>query len=273
MIQLLDEPVFLKQRDEHAGADKPQLRVLPSHQSLRAGQIGLFTGDIELRLKVYLELLFFDGQREILDQLFGIQFGLAQRVVIDADVAREAVAYGIRSDLGAVKTPLELQRFIHIGIDAHAQAHTVVGILLAGQAHRGVVKDSLIVLPMGAVHQKNIRLTAADDAARVMHHLPRLLADTAKHLVRIGAAITLIDGAETVDIQDNSVHRGVPVILVVLLGIAEEELAVIQAGQRIALGGLDNLPSLGQLNGAAHTREDNARLRIGLLDEVAGPGV
>ncbi len=126
---------------------------------------------------------------------------------------------------------------------------------------------------MGAVHQKNIRLAAADDAARIMHHLSCFLADTAKHLVRVGAAIALIDGAEAVDIQNDGVHRGIPVILVVLLGIAEEELAVIQTGQRIALGRLDNLPSLEQLNGTAHTREDNARFRIWLLDEVAGPGV
>ena len=134
MIQLLDKPVFLKQRDEHARADKSQLRMLPAYQPLRASQKGLFASDIELRLKVYLELLFVDGPREILDQLFGIQFSLAQRVVIDPDVAREAVAHGIRGNLGAVETPLELQRFIHIGIDAHAQAHTVVCVLLAGKA-------------------------------------------------------------------------------------------------------------------------------------------
>ena len=126
---------------------------------------------------------------------------------------------------------------------------------------------------MRAVHQKNIRLTAADDAARIMHHFPRFLADTAKHLIRVGAAIALIDGAEAVDVQNNSVHRGVPVILVVLFGIAEEEFAVIQTGQRIALGRLNDLPVLRQLNGAAYTRKDNARFRIGLLDEVAGPGV
>ena len=126
---------------------------------------------------------------------------------------------------------------------------------------------------MGAVHQKNIRLTTTDDSARIMHHLPRLLADTAKHLVRIGAAIAFVDDAEAVDVQNNRIHRGVPVMLVILLGIAEEEFAVIQAGQRIALRGLDDLPPLEQLDGAAYTRKDDARLRIGLLDEVTGPGV
>ena len=76
VIQVLYEPVFLKQRDEHAGADHAKLRVLPAHQTLRAGKVRLIAGDVELWLEEHTELTFLNGLGKVLDQLLRIQLGL-----------------------------------------------------------------------------------------------------------------------------------------------------------------------------------------------------
>ena len=273
MIQVLYESVFLKQRDEHAGADHAQLRVLPAHQGLRAGKVRLIAGDVVLRLEEHLELSFLDGLGKVLDQLLRIHLGLVQRVIKDTDIAGKAVSYGIGGNLGPVEATLKLKGFIHIGIHAHAQPHPVVGVLFPRQAHRGVIQYRLVVLPMRTVDQKDVRLPAADDPTLVMDHLPCLLAHAPQHLVRIGAAIALVDDAEAVDVQHDGVHGRIPVMLVVLFRVAKEEFAVVQASQRITLRGMNDFPSLKQLNGSANSGQDDPMLRIGLLNEIAGARV
>ena len=123
---------------------------------------------------------------------------------------------------------------------------------------------------MRAVDQEDVRFSAADDSAFVVHHLPRLLAHAAQHFVRIGAAIALVDDAEAVDVQHDGVHGCIPVMLVVLLGIAEEEFTIIQAGQRVALRGLYDPPAFEQFDGAANSGQDDPRLWIGFLNEITG---
>ena len=70
-VQLLDQAVFLKQGDEEPGTDHAQLRVLPTHQGLRAGECRHVSANVELGLENNPKLLFADGGGKVVDQLFG----------------------------------------------------------------------------------------------------------------------------------------------------------------------------------------------------------
>ena len=66
LVQPLDQPVFLKEGDEDAGADGAQLRVHPPHQGLGAGETGGLAADVELRLVEDLELVLPEGALHVL---------------------------------------------------------------------------------------------------------------------------------------------------------------------------------------------------------------
>ena len=268
VVQLADQAVVLKQGNKHAGADQPQFRVLPAHQRFRAGQDGDLGPDVEFRLIENTELLFLDGTVEILDQLLGIQLALVQRRVILSDGAGEAVAHGIRGDLRPVKATFDVKAFVHRGIHAHTQTNAAGDAAVLRQADRGFVQDRFIVLAVGAVDHEDVRLTAADDAARVPHRFPQAFTDAAQHLVAIGVAEAFVDHVEVVDVHNDRVHLHVPMMLVELLGIAVKVFAVIQPRQRIPLGGLDDVAVLAQFDGAPGAGQDHPWLRIGFGNKV-----
>ena len=62
-------------------------------------------------------------------------------------------------------------------------------------------------------------------------------------------------------------------VLVVLLAIAVEELEIVQACERIAFGGLDDLAVLAQLDSTPDAGLHHTGIGIRLLDEIACPGV
>ena len=57
-------------------------------------------------------------------------------------------------------------------------------------------------------------------------------------------------------------------MLVELLGVAVEVFPVVQPRQAVALGGLDDVPILGKLDGARHAGQYDLPIGIGLGDEV-----
>ena len=68
-VQLLDQPVIFKQRDENARTDHTQFRMLPPHQCFGAGQDRHVRTDIKFRLIIDFELILRNGGRKIFDQL------------------------------------------------------------------------------------------------------------------------------------------------------------------------------------------------------------
>ena len=123
---------------------------------------------------------------------------------------------------------------------------------------------------MGAVDQEGVRLTPAHDAALIAHHVPHPLADAAQDGVAAGGAEALVDHAEVVDVDDDSVHGRFRVVLVELLGVAVEILPAVKAREQVALGGEDDLPVLDKLDGAQDPCPDHVRLGVGLGDKVDG---
>ena len=267
MIQLLDHAVFLKQRDERAGADHAQRRVLPANERLRAGQQGLIRADVELRLVIHQELLLFQRLREILHQLLGVQFIFVQLLVVQADRLGVIVAHSVRRQLGPVKAPRDVDGFVRLGIHAHAQAHAA-GRAVVGQAAGSVLQNVPAVRAVGAIDHEGVGFPAAHDAAGIPHHLPQAFADAAQHAVGVAFAMALVDHVEVVHVHHNGVHVHPPVALVELLGEMIEKFPVIQPGQRVALGGADNVPILEQLDRADHAGQHHAGLGIRLGNEV-----
>ena len=266
-VQRADEAVALEQGDEVPGADHAQLRVLPAHQGLGAVQHRHGGLDLELRLVVDHELLFFDGLREVQQQLLGVDLVLVQLVVVDGHGAGVAVAHGVRGQLGPVEPLVHVQGLVHVGIDAHAQVHPAV------HAAAGVLEDLVVVLPMGTVDQERVALPPTDDAAVGVHVVRDAPADPAQHVVAVGLAVPLVDHVEVADVHQDGVHGQVLVVGVVLLGVTEEELLVVQAGELVALGGADDVAVFGELDGMADPGQQRVRAQVRRGDEIHGPAV
>ena len=98
-----------------------------------------------------------------------------------------------------------------------------------------------------------------------------MLADAAQQLVGIGSAVALVDDVEAVDVHHDRVHGRALVVLVKAGNVIIEVFPVEQPGQRVALGGADDLPVLGKLDDAADPGQYHASHGIGLGDEVERP--
>ena len=220
----------------------------PAHQRFCRTQDRDVRSDIELRLVEDLELVVGDRGREIFDQLFGIKFPFMQVVIIDADHLREVVFDGVGSGLGMVKTTLDAQALVDIGIDTHTKTHTVVGDLFARQTLGCRLEDVLVIFPMRAIDKEGICFLTADDTAFDSDEFPDTFTDPLQHFIAIGIAIAFIDHMEVVDIDDDRIHIGVLVELVVLLGVAIEVFLVVKVGQRIPFRGKDDIPIFGKFD-------------------------
>ena len=125
---------------------------------------------------------------------------------------------------------------------------------------------------MRAIHLKDVTASAHDTAV-VMHERLHAHAHLAQHVVGVRPSKALVDHGEVVDVDHDRVGRDAFVMLVVLLAVAVEELEVVQVRERVALGRLDDLAVLAQLDGTPDSGLHHAGIGIRLLDEVACPGV
>ena len=98
-----------------------------------------------------------DRRRKILDQLLRVELPLVKIIVIDSDRLREVAFHGIRRHLRPVKPALDIDRFVYLRIDAHAQAHAVLRSLVFCQPDRGALHELLIILPVRAVNHEGVR--------------------------------------------------------------------------------------------------------------------
>ena len=112
MVQLLDQTILLKQRNENAWADHPKLRVFPAHQCFRTAEHGVIRPDIKLRLIVDQELLFLNGGSEVLQQLFRIDLGFMQGIIIDRHSLAETVPDRVSRQFGTVKAAFQIIIFV-----------------------------------------------------------------------------------------------------------------------------------------------------------------
>ncbi len=216
-----------------------------------------------------MELVLLEGFGEVLNQLLGKEVLLMQMAVIQADGFVKVAANGVRSHLGPVKAALDVNALVDVGIDPHAQAHTVgrVAVILK-EAGGDVLHDVLIVLPVRAVDHEGVCFPAADDSAGITDHLTGLLTDAPEDLVSVCLAVTLVDHVEVVDIQDDRVGLHVRMALIKLLGVAIEEFLVEKAGELVPFGGLDNVPVFRELDNPENTGEDNVDRRVGLRNKI-----
>ena len=123
---------------------------------------------------------------------------------------------------------------------------------------------------MGAVDQEGIRFPAADDTARLLDHRQSFLCDLFQNLIPVGLAVALVDHMKMIDIHDDGIHGKILVVHVKLLRIPVEELPVVESRQLIPFRPADDIPVLGELDGAPHSGLDDLRLRIGLGNKIDG---
>ena len=269
-VELLNQTVFFKQRDKNAGTDHAAVRVNPTHQRFRPGQNRRIGTNIKLRLVVDLELMLLDGSGEILYQLLGKDVLFMKLAVIQADGSGEIPANRVGRHFGAVKTALDVDALVDVGIDADAEPHTICRrAVFLKKTGGNLIQNGLIVLPMRAVEHESISFPATGDASGVMGQVKDLLTDLPQNLVPVSFAEALVDHMEVVDIQNQRVHRDVFVAEVELLGVIVEKLPVIQNCELIALRRLDGAAVLLELDDAADAGQNHIGL-IGLRDKING---
>ena len=135
--------------------------------------------------------------------------------IVDADGLQIPVFHRIGGDLRIVKTALDLQRLVHLGVHAHAQPHPVLGHVLAGEALGDLVQDAPVILPVGTVDQEGVRPAAASHASHLPGDLTDPIADPGKHAVAVLLPIALIEHMEMIHVQHNGVHGHFRILLVV----------------------------------------------------------
>ena len=150
----------------------------------------------------------------------------------------------------------------------HTQTDPIQRNIFAGQTFGSRFEDLLIVFPVRAIDQKGIGFLTADDPARIGNHFPNFEPDPFQHFIAIGIAETIVDDAEMVNINDDSIHIERFMILVKKFRIVEKVFAVIEICQRIAFRCLDGKPVFKQFNGSSDPGQDHTRLRIRLGDEI-----
>ena len=269
VVQRLNQAIFLKQGNEYAGADHAQFGVLPAHQAFGAAQHGRVVLNVVFGLEIHLELSFRNRSANIFYQPDVVELRLVQRVVVHADVARVAGAHGVGRHFGPIKTALNVDLLIRFRIDAHPQSDAVRSALVAlRQRSGGTVEQLLPVVPMRTIDQEGVGLFAADNALGFMGDFLQLDAELPENLVGIALAVALVDHVEVVDVDHNRVHIAILVPLIILLGIAIEELLVEKARELIPLRGANDVAILRKLNDPQNPRQHHIHRRIGLRDKI-----
>ena len=266
-VQLADQAVAFEQRYEAARADHAEAGMVPAHQCL--GTVEHRHGALygEFRLVVDQELLLGDGRGKVLQQLLGEDLGAVHLFIVQRHRLGEAVAHRIRGQLGPVEPALDVQRLVHIGVHAHPQPDPAV------HAGGGILEDVPVVAPVGTVDQEGIAVAPAHDAAIAGDALQYLAAHPAQHVVAIGLAMALVDHVKMADVHHHGVHVHVLVIDVILVGVIEEEVLVVQAGELVPLGGADDVAVFRQLDHMAHPRQHHPVQIAGLEYKIHGPVV
>ena len=244
--------------------------MIPAHKRLRTGQHRLVGAHVIFWLIINQELIFAYGCVEILNQLLRVQFAADQFIVIVGNGAGEAALHQIRRPLGAVKAALRVKCLVDTGIDAHAEPDAVVRLLLPRDLRRNLLEHLLVILTVRAVNQESIRLSSAHNAAGGAENRAGVFADPAQNLIAVDASVALIDQMEVIHVDEHRIHFLSPVQLIQLFRIPEEEFTVVEAGELIALGGLDGLAVLGELNGPQDAGLHDGGGRIGLGNKVGG---
>ena len=268
VVEGLYEPVLLEEGNEDAGTDQAEGGMLPAHQGLGAREHRNFGSHVELGLVVDLELPLGDSAGEVLDELVMVERLPVHLGIVGGNVPREVVAHRVGRDLGAVEAPLHVYALVHGFVDAHAQAHARARRV----AHeRG--GDALHELPVagavGNIEQEGVRTAPAGEALGLLGHPAEAGAYLPEDLVAVGFAEALVDHVEMVHVDEGRVHVQLLVEHVELLGVAEEVLARVEAGDGVALRVFDDLPVLVELHGAADAGQDDFGVGIALGDEVA----
>ena len=241
--------------------------MIPAHQGLGAVEHrhGALYG--ELRLVVDRELLLSDGRGKVLQQLLGEDLGAVHLLVVQRHRLGKAVAHRIRGQLGPVKPALDVQRLVHIWVHAHPQPDPAV------HTGGGVLENVPVVVPVGTVDQEGIAVAPTHDAPLAGDALQDLAAHPAQHIIAIGLAVALVDHVEVADVDHHGVHVHILVIDVVLVGVIEEEILVVQAGELVPLGGADDVAVFRELYDVAYPRQHHPVQIAGLEYKIHGPVV
>ena len=240
----------------------------PPHQRLGTSQDRRIRTDIELRLIIYFELILRDGGGKILDELLRVELLLMQGLIVIPDHTCIDSLDGIRCHLGAVEALLHLHRPVCVEIDAHAEPHAVLSRVLPHKAGSYLLHELLIVLPVRTVDHKGVRLPAANDPSPFVNEGLYTVRDLFQHDIPVCLSIALVEHPEVVDVHDDGIGLNLGMMRVILLCVTVKVFLVIQTGEGIPLGVIDDVPVLKKLNGPAQPRQDNADGRIGLRNKV-----
>ena len=240
--------------------------MLPPDQGLRTAQDRLLSPYVKLRLVINQELLLFDRSMEAFKKLLFEELRFLQLPVIIDDRTGKAALRCIRSQLGTVEAPLNLDGFVDIGVNAEAEPQPHIPAVAEIKVR--VFKKLFVIVHVRAVQEKCIRFLAARNTAPLLHEFFELPADIAQHRVCAFSSVALIDDMEMVDVHDDGIHFLIPVIQVILVGISIEEFFVVKTGKVVTLRAADDVPVFAELNGPAHTGMDYFRQRIRLRNKV-----
>ena len=239
--------------------------MLPAHQGLRTRQNGILGADIILGLEVYHKAVVFQGGLEIFQQSFPVKLRFMHFGIVYADCFPETAPDRVGGDLRIIKAALDLKRFIHLRVYAHAQPDAVRGNILIHKALGCFGQNAVIILPVRAVDQEGVRAAPACHTADFPGYLADLPADTRKHAVSVLLSIALIKHMEMIDVQNDCIHQHFLIVLVIHPDVAEEVIEVEKVRQAVAFRGLDDAALLGKLDTPGDTGLDDlgARIRLG----------
>ena len=217
---------------------------------------------------VTLELLFFQRSREIFDQLLGKQLLLIHIVIIETDRVCDAASDGIRRHLCAVEPTLDIQRLIHAGVYADANADTMLAAVIVLYAYFQLFRKPAVIGQMRTIDEKCVRAAPANDTAGVFHQLQRPICHPSENSVAESLSIAFIDRVEVIDVNYQRVCLHILMVVIQQYRIMIEKVSVIQVRQVIALCPTKGIPVFGQFYDTPNARKYDFPLRIRLGNEI-----
>ncbi len=265
LVHLVDEAVALEHRDELRRRNQALRGMPPPHQRLGADQRA--RGMVVLRLIPDLKLSRPDRRVHIVDDFLLAQDARAHRLAVQRDGRIKTRLDGRLRDRRAVVHRAARQlRIIH-DVAPDAVRNGIDRPVKLGRAQTDIGDKIAVHVSDGIQHGEVIRHDAPAYAAQRLETLPKDARRHFEHVVALGAAVTIVDDLEIIQIKArhhivSRFPRGDH-----FLRLGEKRLAVVQPREPVPLNGVHKLRRFAQADGVAEAVADDRRL-VRLGDKV-----